>query len=62
MKSVALKILSLLLATLMLLSTLVACGVTEDHPSGESTAAGEAATEGETVDPTKQALEDLVNA
>jgi len=59
MKSVALKILSLLLATLMLLSTLVACGVTEDHPSGESTAAGEAATEGETVDPTKQALDEL---
>ncbi len=58
MKSVALKALSLLLATLMLLSTLVACGVTEDTPSSESTA-GEATTEGETMDSAKQALEAL---
>ena len=58
MKSVTLKALSILLAMLMLLSTLAACATGGDTPS-VGTTAGEAVTEGETVDPTKQALEDL---
>lgn len=58
MKSVATKILALLLATLMLVSTFVACGNTTDTPEGESTA-GEAATEAETQDPTQVALNEL---
>ena len=58
MKSVTTKILALLLATLMLASTFVACGNTTDTPEGESTV-GEAVTEGETKDPTQVALDEL---
>ncbi len=58
MKSVMTKILTLLLATVMLLSTLVACSDPVDTPDGETTV-GEDATEAVTEDPTKKALDDL---
>ncbi|MBQ9151995.1 MAG: hypothetical protein IJX72_07070 [Clostridia bacterium] len=58
MKSVTMKILALLLATVMLLSTFVACSDPVDTPDGETTA-GEDATEAVTEDPTKKALDDL---
>ena len=59
MKSVLKRTLSLLLATLLLLSSLAACAAVEEDPVGETTVTGEAATEGETVDPAVKALEDL---
>ena len=60
MKTKATKLLCLLLAGLMLLSTLVGCGETAETPSGETNGSTtQAVTEGETVDPTVAALEEL---
>lgn len=58
MKSVTMKILALLLAAVMLLSTFIACSDPVETPEGESTV-GEDATEAETQDPTKVALDAL---
>ena len=58
MKSVTMKVLTALLAILMVVSTFVACANTTNTPKGESTAGGTAA-EGETQDPTEIALDEL---
>ena len=57
MKTKLTKLLSLLLAGLMLLSGFVACADQTDDPAEQTS--GEAATEGETQDPVQAALDDL---
>ncbi len=57
MKTKLTKLLCLLMAGLLLLSGFVACGDNGEEP--EDGTSGEAATEGETVDPVQAALDDL---
>ena len=57
MKTKLTKLLSLLLAGLMLLSGFVACADQTDDPADQTS--GEAATEGETQDPVQAALDNL---
>ncbi len=63
MKNTMLKLLSLLLACLMLFSCLVACGESEDNPAeskeSESKKPEEGATENETADEVSEALNSL---
>ena len=58
MKSVTMRLLTLLLATVMILPLFAACSDPVDTPEGETTV-GEAATEAETKDPTQAALDEL---
>ena len=57
MKTKLTKLLSLILAGLMLLSCFIACG--DNGEGAEDKTSGEAATEGETTDPVQAALDDL---
>ena len=61
MKTKATKLLCLILAGLMLLSTLVACGTETDDPKDEQTTAG-SSNESETVDENQAALNELKDA
>lgn len=61
MKTKTTKLICLLLAGLMLLSSLMACGETTEDPSGETGKGNvtQAVADGETDDPAEAALEDL---